>query len=104
MLLLRRSFVQARDYPMLFKETGGVSFDKIKNCMEDTHFEFRTLKRNQGKFAQQDTKYQARGRTYAANEQKEDPDSHGWETEEPQDGGDQSEESIYGTWDYPIHA
>ena len=50
----------------------GVSFDKVKKAMGDTHFEFRTLKGSQGKFAQKDTIYQSRGEADAANEQEEE--------------------------------
>ena len=51
MLLLGRSHIQPRDYPMIFKATGhGAPYNTIKNAMLESCREFLTLKGNQGSF------------------------------------------------------
>ena len=71
MLLLRRSVIQDRDYPLIFKEcTSGTPFEGIKRAMLESYKEFRSLKGNQGTFAPRQQKPQ-RQTGYDAEELEE---------------------------------
>ena len=56
MLLLKRSVVAPRDYPMLTKECRGHGYKGIKDALLNCYQECRSLRGNQGSFVRHDPK------------------------------------------------